>query len=51
MKYYLAQIHILRLQSFYRLVEADSFEQAREIAEREFTKEDGYRVNIQITLE
>ena len=51
MEYYLAEIQILRLTSFYQLIKAESFEKAQEIAEREFSVKDGYRVNLKVTLQ
>jgi len=51
MEYYLAEIQILKLKSFYQLIKAESFEKAQEIAEREFSVKDGYRVNLKVTLQ
>jgi|AOAMet1_04_M0_20_1038515.scaffolds.fasta_scaffold03288_2 hypothetical protein len=46
MEYFLAEIQILRIKSFHQLIKAESFDKAQEIAEREFSMEDGYRVTI-----
>jgi hypothetical protein len=50
MEYFLAEIQILRIKSFHQLIKAESFDKAQEIAEREFSMEDGYRVTIKVTL-
>jgi hypothetical protein len=50
MEYYLARIKIAKIE-FTALIKAKSFLEAQNIAERNYTLEDGYTFTIQKTLQ
>tara|TARA_R110002096_G_scaffold234527_1_gene424491 strand:- start:680 stop:832 length:153 start_codon:yes stop_codon:yes gene_type:complete len=50
MEYYLATIKVAQIE-FDVLVKAKSFEEALKIANREYSMENGYRINLKVTLQ
>ena len=50
MEYYLATINIARIE-FDVLIKAKNFEEALNIANREYPLNDGYRIKLKVTLQ